>query len=175
MVKTLKYQVADGVTRYRLASSSSSLAAATINSRIDALAERDINGLLGPAHRRDLYLFIDEIIRDLLQGQAAAQWLGDAATGVQQSAANATTLRTMVPEEAVADLLKQLLQEHAATILSGMGRQLADPVIRNQVITAVLARVDHFSRFLGPVGAMAVASYPRRGDPGGKGWPVPAR
>lgn len=154
-VKTLKYQVADGVTRYLAGEHFEQQLTATINSRLDALAERDINGLLGPAHRRDLYLFIDEIIRDLLQGQAAAQWLGDAlATGVQQSAANATTLRAMVPE-AVVDLLKQLIQEHASTILSGMGRQLADPVIRNQVITGVLAGVDHFLDSLGPVGAMA--------------------
>lgn len=154
-VKTLKYQLADGVNRYLGGEQFEQQLTASINSRLDSLAAREINGLLGPEHRRDLYLFIDEIIRDLLQGQAAAQWLGEAlATGVQQAAASGSTLRAMVPEP-VAALLKQLLQEHADTILAGMGRQLADPVIQGQVTAGVLAGVDHFLDSLGPVGAMA--------------------
>ena len=154
-VKTLKYQLTEGVNHYLAGAAFQEQLTAAINSRLDTLAGREINGLLGPEHRRDLYLFIDELIRDLLRGEAAAQWLGDAlASGVRKTAAEGGTLRRVLPEP-VAAVVGQLIQQHADTILAGMGRQLSDPLIRAQVTSGVLAGVDHFLDSLGPVGAMA--------------------
>jgi len=52
-------------------------------------------------------------------------------------------------------LIKAIVLEHSSQILEGMGHQVADPLIRGQVIGGVLKGVDHFLDTLGPMGAMA--------------------
>lgn len=154
-VKTLKYQLGEGVNSYLGGDHFEDQLRASINSRLDTLAEQEINALLGPENRRDIYLFLDEIIRDLLQGPRVSLWLGDAlAQGVRKSAAQGKRLGDLLPEGTAA-LLKAFAQEHAAEILAGLGRQVADPLIRAQVISGVLGGVDHFLDSLGPMGAMA--------------------
>ncbi|MGD9948229.1 MAG: DUF445 family protein [Desulfobulbus sp.] len=154
-VKTLKYQLSEGVNSYLTGEHFEEQLRTSINNRLDTLAQQEINGLLAPEHRRDIYLFLDEIIRDLLQGQQIGLWLGDAlAQGLRQSAAQGKKLADLVPEEMV-PLIKAFAQEHSTQILEGMGRQVADPLIRAQVISGVLGGVDHFLDSLGPMGAMA--------------------
>ncbi|MDD2463392.1 MAG: DUF445 family protein [Desulfobulbus sp.] len=154
-VKTLKYRLSDGVNNYLAGAEFEEQLRASINNRFDTLAELEINAILAPENRRGLYLFLDEIIRDLLQGEQVGVWLGDAlAQGLRTSAAQGTTLADLVPQ-AMVPLIKAFVREHSTQILEGMGRQVADPLIRAQVISGVLGGVDHFLDSLGPMGAMA--------------------
>ena len=154
-VKTLKYQLAEGVTGYLGGEHFEQQLRASINSRLDTLAVQEINSFLGPEMRQEMYLFVDEIICDLLQGKQVGVWLGDALViGLRKAADQGKTLTDFVPEEMV-PLLKSFVQDHSTHILEGMGRQVSDPLIRGQVISGILRGVDHFLDSLGPMGAMA--------------------
>jgi uncharacterized membrane protein YheB (UPF0754 family) len=154
-VKTLKYQLNIGVNQYLAGDRFVEQLTASINSRLDTLAAQDINALFAPENRRDLYLVIGEVISDLLRGERAASWLGDAlAAGLRQTAAEGKRLGEVLPGN-LAELIKRGVSDHADQILAGMGRQVADPLIRAQVVSGVLGGVDRFLDSLGPMGAMA--------------------
>lgn len=154
-VKTLKYRLSEGVNSYLAGDRFEEQLHSSIDGRLDILAEQEINSLLDPENRRAVYLFLDEILRDLLGGQQAGLWLGDAlAQGLRKSAARGQRLGDLVPDD-LTPLIKEFVREHAARILEGMGRQVADPLIRAQVISGILGGVDHFLDSLGPMGAMA--------------------
>lgn len=154
-VKTLKYQLGEGVNTYLASDAFEEQLTTAIGSRLESLADRELNAVFDPESRRTLYLFIDEVIRDLLQSKRAEIWLGEyLATSLRRSADQGRTIGDLVPDQLVG-LVKGLIQDHCATILQGMGAQLADPVLRGQVVQGILGGVDHFLDSLGPVGAMA--------------------
>nr|WP_320009905.1 DUF445 family protein [uncultured Desulfobulbus sp.] len=154
-VKTIKYQLSDGINRYLATEQFEQQLRESIDARLDAMASREINDLLAPENRREIYLVFNEILRDLLGGPQVGLWLGDTlAQGIRKSAAQGKTLADLVPEEVVG-LVKSFARTHAAKILASMGHQVADPLIRDQVISGVLKGVDHFLNSLGPMGAMA--------------------
>ena len=154
-VKTLKYQLNDGVNRYLATDQFAEQLSASIDARLEAMATREINDLLAPENRREIYLVLNEILRDLLGGQQVGLWLGDGiAQGIRKSAAQGKSLADLLPEELVG-LVKLFAKKHSAQILAGLGHQVADPLIRGQVISGVLKGVDHFLNSLGPMGAMA--------------------
>jgi len=154
-VKTLKYQLQEGVKGYLASDRFEVQLRDWLNLRLEGLADQEINALLAPENRRDIYRLFNAIIGDLLKGQQMGVWLGDAlAQGLRKSAAQGQTLADLVPEGMV-PIIKGFVQEHSSQILAGLGRQVADPLIRGQVITGVLGGVDHFLDSLGPMGAMA--------------------
>jgi len=154
-VKTLKYELNEGVKSYLASDRFEVQLRASMNSRLDGLADQEINGLLAPENRRDIYRLFNAVIGDLLGGPQMGPWLGDALVqGLRKSAAQGQTLADLVPEGMVV-LIKTFVQDNAGQILAGMGRQVADPLIRGQVISGVLGGVDHFLDSLGPMGAMA--------------------
>lgn len=154
-IKTLKYQLGEGLNSYLASDDFEEKLRGAIASRLEALADRELNALLDPHDRRDIYLFIDEVLRELLQNGRTEIWLGDyLAASVRQSAAQGRTLGDLLPEQLVR-LLKDFIHDHCASILRGMGAQVADPVLRAQLVGGIVAGVDHFLDGLGPVGAMA--------------------
>ena len=154
-VKTLKYQVGEGVNRYLASSGFEEKIAAAIASRLDALGDRELNSLLAAENRREIYLFIDEVIRALLGSGQTETWLAEhLAASLRQAAAQGRTIGDLVPEPLLA-LVHTVLRTHAGPILQRMGVQLSDPVLRAQVVKGILGGVDHFLETLGPVGAMA--------------------
>ena len=154
-VKTLKYQVGEGVNGYLASSGFEEKITAAIVSRLEDLADQELNSLLAPENRRDVYLFIDEVIRALVESDQAEIWLAEhLATSLRQSAAQGRTIGDLAPEQLV-DLVKTVLRNQSGPILQRMGDQFADPVLRGQVVKGILGGVDHFLETLGPVGAMA--------------------
>jgi uncharacterized membrane protein YheB (UPF0754 family) len=154
-IKTLKYQLSEGVNRYLASDAFAEQLTAAIGNRLETLADRELNEVLDQQSRRSVYLFVDEVIRDLLQSKRIELWLGEyLAASLQRSAAQGRTIGDLVPAQLVV-LLKGLVHDHCATLLQGMGAQLADPVLRAQMVKGILGGVDHFLDSLGPVGAMA--------------------
>jgi len=154
-VNTLKYQLGEGVNRYLASDAFEAKLTASIDSRLEALADRELNALLAPENRRKVYLFVDEVLRDLLQSSQTEAWLGDyLAASLRQSAAKGRTLGDLAPVQ-LADLVRGLIRDHGASLLQGLGAQLAEPTLRAQVVKGILGGVDHFLDSMGPVGAMA--------------------
>ena len=154
-VKTLKYQVSEGVNRYLASSGFEEKIVAAIVGRLEILGDQELNSLLAPENRQDVYLFIDEVIRALLGSDQTETWLaGHLAASLRQSAAQGRTIGDLAPEPLVG-LVKSVLRDQSSPLLQRMGAQLADPVLRAQVVKGILGGVDHFLETLGPVGAMA--------------------
>lgn len=154
-IKTLKYQLGEGVGNYLASPAFEEKITAAILSRLDVLAGQELNSLVAPENRQAVYLFIDEVIRDVLASDKAEHWLADYfATSLRRSAAEGRTIGDLVPDQ-LAALLKDLIRTQSASILPRMGTQLSDPVLRAQVVKGILGGVDHFLNSLGPVGAMA--------------------
>lgn len=154
-VKTLKYQVGEGVNSYLASSGFEEKITAAIVNRLQDLAGQELNSLLAAESRHDLYLFIDEVIRALLGSDQTELWLAEyLAASLRQSAAQGRTIGDLAPEQLVA-LVKTVLREQSAPVLQRMGSQLSDPVLRAQVVQGILGGIDHFLETLGPMGAMA--------------------
>jgi uncharacterized membrane protein YheB (UPF0754 family) len=154
-VKTLKYQLGEGVNGYLSSSGFEEMLAAALADRLDELADQEINSLVAPDNRHGFYLFIDEVLRVLLRSEQTAPWLaGHVAASLRQAAAAGRTVGDVLPEP-LTGLVRTLLRTHAGPILQRLGTQVSDPVLRTQVIAGILAGVDHFLANLGPVGAMA--------------------
>lgn len=154
-VKTVKYQVAEGVNRYLAGNGFEEKITSAIVDRLQELGDRQLNSLLDPENRRAVYLFIDELLGALLASEQTETWLADHLAAVlRQAADRGHTVGDVVPEQLTA-LARGVLREQAAPLLERMGAQLADPVLRAQVVKGILAGVDHFLENLGPVGAMA--------------------
>ncbi|MDR2550234.1 MAG: DUF445 family protein [Desulfobulbus sp.] len=154
-VKTLKYQVGEGVNNYLAGQAFEEKFTAAVADRLDELGQQEIETLLGAETRREIYLRIDELIRSILFSERAEAWLaGHLGESLRQAAARGATAGDLVPSQLV-DLVRSLLRQHAGPLLQRMGAQLADPVLRAQIVTGILAGIDHFLDGLGPVGAMA--------------------
>ena len=154
-VKTLKYRVAEGINAYLAGSGFEEQCIAAIAGRLDTLAGREIDALFVAETRREIYLGIDDLIRTILCSEQTETWLaGHLAGSLRQAAARGAVIGDLVPAR-LTDLAKDALREHAGPLLQRMGAQLADPVLRAQVIKGILDGVDHFLETLGAVGAMA--------------------
>jgi len=154
-IKTLKYQVGEGVNSYLASSGFEEKITAAIVNRLATLGDQELNRLLAAENRREVYLFIDEVIRALLGSAQTETWLAEhLAASLRRAAAHEGTIGDLVPEQLIG-LVKTMLRTHSAPLLQRMGAQLSDPVLRGQVIKGILGGVDHFLESLGPVGAMA--------------------
>lgn len=154
-VKTLKYQVSEGVNGYLASSGFEEKITAAIVGRLEDLAGQELNSLLAAENRREIYLFIDEVIRALLGSGQTEIWLAEhLAASLRQAAVQGRTIGELMPEQ-LTDIVKTLLRTRSGPVLQRMGAQLADPVLRAQVVKGILGGVDHFLETLGPVGAMA--------------------
>ncbi len=154
-VKTLKYQLGEGVNRYLASPAFEEKMNASIVSRFANLAEHDLNSLLSGEDRQSFYLFINEVIGDLLVSGKTEEWLAEhLASSVRRSAAEGCTIGDLLPEQLI-DLLKSMICNQSSSILRRMGTHLSEPVLRKEIIKGILGGIDHFLDSLGPVGAMA--------------------
>ncbi len=154
-VKTIKYQLAANFSAYLAGAECEEQLRTAVDRYFDTLAGQEINILMNRENRQSLYLVIDGVVRDLLLSERTTLWLGDGlAAGLRKAAGEGQTLGDVLSAQGV-DVLREMVRAHSSQILSGLGHMVADPVIRGQVITGVLAGVDHFLDALGPMGAMA--------------------
>jgi len=154
-VKTLKYQVGEAVNSYVASPGFEEKITAVIGNRLEGMGDQELDTLLTAENRREVYLFVDEVIRALLGNEQTEIWLAEhLAASLRQAAGRGGTIGDLIPDQLVA-LAKTVLRTHSAPLLQRMGAQLSDPVLRAQVIKGILGGVDHFLETLGPVGAMA--------------------
>ncbi len=154
-VKTLKYQLSEGVNTYLGSTDFEEKMTASIESRLEDLADHDLNSLLSPENRQSLYLFVNKVIGDLLDSGKSEEWLAEHLfASLRRSAAEGRSLGDLLPESLVV-LLRNSIHNQASSILEQMGGRMSDPVLRKEIIKGIQGGVDHFLDSLGPVGAMA--------------------
>ncbi|MBV5318156.1 MAG: DUF445 family protein [Desulfobulbaceae bacterium] len=154
-VKTLKYQLGDGVNGYLASSGFEEKITVAILARLDDLADQDLNSLLAPENRKAIYLLLNEVVSDLLASDRTVAWLAEYLVDVlQRAAAQGRTVGDLLPEQLIT-LLQRVIRYQAAAILQAMGPRLSDPLLRKEFIRGMSGAIDHFLDSLGPVGAMA--------------------
>lgn len=154
-VKTLKYQLGEGVNSFLASTGFEKKMSASILSRFDDLADQDLNHLLSPENRQAIYLFIDEVLNDLLISDTTEKWLAEyLASSLRRSAALGCTIGDLLPEQLI-DLLQCVIRNQSSSILQQIGPHLSDPALRVQIVKGIQGGIDHFLDSLGPLGAMA--------------------
>jgi len=154
-VKTLKYQLGDGVNSYLDSAGFEEKITAAILDRLDELADRDLNSLLAPENRQAIYLLLNGVVNDLLANDRTETWLAEyMVVALQRSAVQGRTIGDLLPEQLSA-LLERMILNQSASILAAMGPRLSDPVLRKEAVQGMYGAIDHFLVSLGPVGAMA--------------------
>ncbi|WP_269846848.1 DUF445 family protein [Desulfobulbus oligotrophicus] len=154
-IKTLKYQIGEGVVTYVGSDDFADTLTDAFTRHLDEMEEREINSLLTSSNRRTVYWFIDELFRILIMNRQVEAWLGEYLEGLVRKAAESNkTFGDVIPVQ-LAELVRSALGKHIGPLLQRMGGQLADPVLRGQIVQGIITGVEHFLEKLGPVGAMA--------------------
>ncbi len=154
-IKTLKYQLGEGVNTYLASTGFEEKVTVSISSRLADLADHELNSLFTLEDRQAVYLFFDGVINDLLVNDTAEQWLAEyLAAKLRHSASEGRTVGDLLPEQLI-ELVQTVIRNQAPLLLGRMGAQLSEPALRKEVIKGILGGIDHFLDSLGPVGAMA--------------------
>lgn len=154
-VRTVKYQLREGVHRYVESTDFEKAVSALVADQLAALGHHRLNELVSARERVSVYTFIDNLIMDLLQGQAAENWLtAYLARRFDRAAEEGMTLADHLPEPFIGFIISSIEQQ-SPRILKKLSAMLSEPAVRDRIIHAVRDGINHFLDSLGPVGAMA--------------------
>ncbi|MCL1981234.1 MAG: DUF445 family protein [Proteobacteria bacterium] len=128
-VKTLKYQVGEGVNRYLASREFEEKFTAVVADRLDELGRQEIEQLFGTEARREIYLHLEALLRSILfSDRAEARLAGILAENLRQAAARGATINDLVPLQVI-DLIRPLVLSHADPLLQRLGTQLLEWLI----------------------------------------------
>ncbi|NOQ46875.1 MAG: DUF445 family protein, partial [Desulfobulbaceae bacterium] len=154
-VRTLKYQLREGVHRYLASDAFAETITASVIGQLNSLGTRELNDLVSVKERQAFYLFIDDLVSDLLHGQKVEVWLSDyLARHFKAAAQEGKSVSDQLPDSFI-ELILDTIRNQSPRILRMLAGMLSEPAVRDRIIYAVKGGVDHFIDSLGPVGAMA--------------------
>ncbi len=154
-VRTLKYQVREGVDSYIQSDSFAATVRETVLEQMEVMGKNDLNSLLEPEGRVAFYSFIDQVMEQLLNGSELTAWLsGYIETYFTDAAAEGKSPADLMPAE-LQDLICTTIENQAPLILQGLSKMLSEPDVRDRIIQAIKGGVDSFLDTLGPMAAMA--------------------
>ncbi len=154
-VRTVKYQLREGVHRYLESRSFEQAVSALVAEQLAGMGHHRLNELVTADDRVAVYTFIDNLIMDLLQGPGAENWLtAYLARRFDRAAEEGLTLADHLPEPLLSFIIRSVEQQ-SPRILKKLSAMLSEPAVRDRIIHAVRDGVNHFLDSLGPVGAMA--------------------
>lgn len=154
-VKTLKYQVAEGLRNYLQDPGFASQVGGMVEQQVDAFLGRSINQVAARERRDNGYRVARKLLANLLEGPELEAWLrGYLHEQVIKAATHNRAVGDMLPQT-FQDLIAAAIRERAPRILEGLARVLAEPPVRTRLVKAARKGVDDFLASLGPVGAMA--------------------
>jgi len=154
-LRTLKYQMKDGVRSYLQSDTFATVFESVIAGQLEQYSQQELNSLVSAKQRQLAYGFVDDFLRGLLEGPGVESWLtgylGERLHGAGQSGKN---VQDLLPEPFI-DFIQTILRNQTPELLRGLAGLLAEPQVRDKIIQAVIGGIDHFINSLGPMGAMA--------------------
>ncbi|MCL7488278.1 MAG: DUF445 family protein [Desulfobulbaceae bacterium] len=154
-VRTLKYRFRTGVHRYMESDDFAARVTQTMREQLDSFGLKPLNEMVSREERRAFYTFIDTLIADLLAGPATEERLaGYLRENLRQAADNGKTLGEYVPAT-LHDFIIESIQRYSPAILRQLAGMLAEPPVRDRIISAVRGGIDDFISSLGPLGSLA--------------------
>ena len=154
-IRTLKYQMREGVDSYIDSQSFADKVGDAVLEQLQVLGSSELNALVQADNRQGVYSFIDGLVEDLLTGEQVVDWLADYLQKYFNNAAVAgKTVADLLPEE-LQDLICSTIEEQAPQLLEQVAKMVSEPDVRDQLIQAIKGGVDNFLDTLGPMAAMA--------------------
>ena len=154
-IRTLKYQMRQGLHEYILSEDFADTAAIALNEQLARLGEKDLESVLSSSGRDSLYKVFDTFVANLLSSPQAVDQL---AAYIEKSLVNAAvqgkTLADLLPA-ALVEIICDSIAAQTPQVLRQLMIMLEEPAVFDKVVQAVKDGVDNFLDTLGPMGAMA--------------------
>ncbi|OQX09540.1 MAG: hypothetical protein BWK76_22040 [Desulfobulbaceae bacterium A2] len=127
----------------------------TVRAQVDALFTREIGTLLPLADRHAGYAFFEGMMERLLASERLERWLADSLRErAGAMVARGATLEELLPE-ALRRSLPEMVERHTPQLLNRLAALLAEPAMRERLISGLRAGIERFLASLGPLGSMA--------------------
>ncbi|OQX13654.1 MAG: hypothetical protein BWK76_15925 [Desulfobulbaceae bacterium A2] len=127
----------------------------TVRAQVDALFARETGALLPLEDRRAGYAFFEGMLERLLVSERLESWLADSLRErAGELVARGATLEELLPDE-LRRSLPELVERHTPQLLNRLAALLAEPAMRERLISGLRAGIERFLASLGPLGAMA--------------------
>ncbi len=154
-IRTLKYQMREGVHGYIASQSFADKVADAVHEQLKVVGSSELNALIQAENRQGFYRFIDGLVEQLLTGEQVVDWLADYLEKYFTGAAvDGKTVAELLPEE-LQELICTTIEEQAPQLLAKVSQMLSEPEVRDQLVQAIKGGVDKFLDTLGPMAAMA--------------------
>jgi uncharacterized membrane protein YheB (UPF0754 family) len=154
-LRTLKYQMKDGVRSYLRSDTFATVFKGVFARQLEQYGQQDLNSLVSAQQRQHAYGFIDDLLCGLLEGPGVEAWLsgylGERLHGAGQCGKN---VEDLLPEPFI-DFIGTTLAKQTPELLQGLAGLLAEPRMRDKIIQAVIGGIEQFLNSLGPMAAMA--------------------
>ncbi len=154
-IKTLKYQMRQGVQQFIRSQRFAETAAAVLEEQLNEFGKRDLESLFSLQDREAVYKKVDQLLQHIFTGPQAVDKL---AVFIEQSLARAAvqgkTLADYLPDELL-EVIAGTIESQAPQVLEQITVLLAEPAVRDKIVHAIKNGVDNFLDTLGPMGAMA--------------------
>jgi len=154
-LRTLKYQLKEGVQGYLHSETFAEVFASVLDQQLEVYARQELNSLVSPDQRGRIYSILDDSLARLLQSEGIEEWLsgylGERLYAAGQEGKNVAEL---LPESLV-EVVRTMVTDQTPELLRGLAGLLAEPEVRDKIIQAVISGIEHFLDGLGPMAAMA--------------------
>jgi uncharacterized membrane protein YheB (UPF0754 family) len=154
-IRTLKYQMREGVHNYVTSKPFVETVSDAVIEQLDDFGRTKLNSLLPAENRAVIYQVVDKLIERLFAGPQVVEWLGNYIEEyIAGAAAENKSIADLLPGE-LQELICSTIESQAPQVLRQLSVMLAEPAVRERIILAIRDGVDNFLDTLGPMGAMA--------------------
>ncbi len=154
-LRTLKYQMKDGIHSYLESESFAGLLTDAVNEQLALYGSKELNLLISEEKRCRFYDFFDGLLDRIVCSSRVEDHLSRfLQERVQQAAREGKSIHDLLPEPLI-ELLLQMISAQTPALLQRLAGLIGEPKIRGRIIQAVIDGVDHFLSSLGPMAAMA--------------------
>ncbi len=154
-LRTLKYQMKAGVRSYLHSETFAGVFEDVLTQQLEQYGRQELNALVSSEQRRQAYGIIDDFLQRLLEGPGVEDWLTDyLGKRLHGAARDGKNVRDLLPEPFI-DCIQTSLENQTPELLHGLAGLLAEPKVRDKIISAVIGGIEHFLSTLGPMAAMA--------------------
>ncbi len=154
-LRTLKYQMKDGIYTYLDSESFSSVFTTAVSEQLEYYSRQELNILISAGKRKQVYGFADTLLSRLLNSSRIEDRLsGYFSQHLQEAAHSGRSIRDLLPKPFI-ELILIALKEQTPALLERLAGIIAEPKVREKIIQAVISGIDHFLSSLGPMAAMA--------------------
>lgn len=154
-LRTIKYQMKDGIRSYLHTETFATVFAGVVAEQMEHYKKQEFNSLITAKERQQVYGFLDHFLQGLLGGPGMEDWLtGYLSERLHGAARSGKSVQDLLPAPFV-EFILTTLKEQTPELLRGLAGLIAEPQVRDKIIQAVIGGIGHFLSSLGPMAAMA--------------------